>query len=502
MILVLTVPLAGAAIVMLFGDAVPTQSRLFAIAAAAAALGGAAWGSVRSISGDSVEWRGGFAMDPLRGILVFGALLVCASAVARGERAPRPSHARAGIFAATAASIVPLLVTGSHLLAVALPVGTVGIALASYAASDATSRLLHAARAVSGLALSDALALVALGLAIDKGTAFPPHLSTLAASLLLAAAVIRLGLVPFGPSRDAHDTDVAAGLVWLGPIRAQGFLLAIFAVGAHRSVAYAAAAIAVLSIVVSAAAMTERGRGETAAAIGAGIGLLGFALGGPTPIWGAGLAVVATFAGAAAWGAGGGWSALARGTLAALPAGGLLAAATLVVGATFGASSSEPWFLALAVPATAGLLVAGARIWVVSNEPQVSGTSALAGAVGVSAGLALAALPIRSASWLGEPVARTLGVGRLLSVGGEPGVAAGFAIVVMGAALVAFLIGPGHTVGDLATGELGRPPEPEGVAAPATADVRRWTYAAMFLIAVSLGVAVRVYLSAANRGFL
>jgi hypothetical protein len=126
----------------------------------------------------------------------------------------------------------------------------------------------------------------------------------------------------------------------------------------------------------------------------------------------------------------------------------------------------------------------------------------LAGAVGVSAGLALAALPIRSASWLGEPVARTLGVGRLLSVGGEPGVAAGFAIVVMGAALVAFLIGPGHTVGDLATGELGRPPEPEGVAAPATADVRRWTYAAMFLIAVSLGVAVRVYLSAANRGFL
>ena len=504
-ILVLTVPLAGAGIVMLFGDGVPTQSRLFVFAAAAAGLGGAAWGAVRSISGSTVAWRGGFAMDPIRGILVFGALLVSAAALARAERAPTPSHARAGIFAATAASIAPLVVTGSHLLVVAIPVGSAGIALASYAAAGPGARLLHAARAVAGLALSDALALVAIGLAIGKGTAFPPRLSTLAASLLLAAAFIRLGLVPVGPSRDANDTHAATGLLMLGPIRAQGLLFAIFAVGADRGVAYAAAALAVLSIVIAASTMTEPGREQGITAIGAGVALLGFALGGATPTWGAALAVVATFAGTAAWGAGGGWSALARGTAGALPAGGLVAAATLVVGSTFGVSASEPWFLALALPAITGLLIAVARIWSTSTSRNPSISSTFAGAVGVAAGLALAALPVRSVSWLGEPVARSLGVGRLLTVGGEPGIAASFAVIVIGVAAIAFLVGPGRTNAGAPPAELDRPAmkaEADTVDGPASSDVRRWAYVAMFLFAVSLGVAVRVYVSAAGRGFL
>jgi hypothetical protein len=504
-LLVLAAPLAAAVISAAFGDEVPLQGRALAIAGLAAALGGAAWGAVRSISGSVVAWSGSFAMDPLRAALVFGALLVSAAAVARAEEAPRPSLARAGVLAAIGASLAPLVVTGSHLLAVTLPLGTAGVALAGYATAAHAPNLLRAVRSVVVLALSDALALVGIALSVGKGTAFPPSLSTLAASLLLAAALIRLGLITVaGPTRDAEDSHPAAGLLWLGPIRAQGFLLVVYAVGAHRGIAYAAAAAAALAILVAGVTAATRENGASLAAIGAGVAVLGFALGGATPTWGAALAVLATFAGASVWAGAGAWSAVARTTLASLPAGGLIAGSALVVGAALEAGVREPWFLALAVPAAAGLLAAAASAWTSARTPA-HGAAAFAGVIGVAACLALAVLPVRAASWLGEPVARSLGVGRLLSVGGEPGVAAGLAIVVLGVAIIAFLAGPGRI-------ETGATPEQEtppvlradgfAAAAPATDATRQWAFAAMFLLAVSVGIAVRVYITAAQRGFL
>lgn len=504
-LLVLAAPLGAAVLSAAFGDEVPLQGRALAIVGIAAALGGAAWGAVRSITGSVVAWRGSFAMDPLRATLVFGALLVCAAAVARAEDAPRPSLARAGVLAAAGASLGSLLVTGSHLLAVTLPLCTVGVALAGYAtAAHAPSRL-RAARSVVALALSDGLALVGIALAVGKGTAFPPRLSTLAASLLLGAALIRLGLTAVaGPSRDAQDSHPAAGLLWLGPIRAQGFLLGLYAVGAHRGVAYAAAAAAALSVLVAGITASNRENGATLTALGAGVALLGFALGGATPTWGAALAVLASFAGASVWAAGGAWSALARATLASIPAGGLIAGSALVVGAAFEAGVREPWFFALAVPSAAGLLAAGASAWTSARTPAHR-AAAFAGANGVAACLALALLPVRAASWLGEPVARSLGVGRLLSVGGEPGVAAGLAVVVLGAAIIAFLAGPGR-IETAASPEQETPPAGRAdgfaAAAPVADATRRWAIAAMLLLAVSVGIAVRVYITAAGRGFL
>jgi hypothetical protein len=456
------------------------------------------------MSGSEVAWRGSFAMDPLRGVLLFGALLVCAAAVGRLDDTPRPSLARAAFLAATGASLAPLVVTGSHVLALTIPVSTAGIALASYATTDEPARLSHAARSIAGLALSDALVLVGIGLAVGRGTAFPPRLSTVAAALVLAGAVIRLSLLSVtGPSREAAKAHVTTELLWLGPLRAQGLLLAVFAVGAHRGVAHAAGALAALAIAVAGVAGATRTFGDIRVGTGTGFALLGIGLGGATAMWGATLAIVATFAGVSAWAAGGGWSAGARTTLASLPAGGLIAASTLVVGGALGAGMVEPWFLALAIPAAAGSLAAAGTVWK-APAPVALPTTAFAGAVGLVAGLSLAAVPVRAASWLGEPMARSLGVGRLLSIGGEPGVPAGLAVIVIGVAAIAFLAGPG-TVARVTSEENARLPAPRPPAFPGDAvraDTRRWGFAALFLIAVSVGIAVRVYLVASARGFL
>ena len=502
-ILVLSAPLAAAVLVLAVGDAVASLRRVVALGGIAVALGGAAWGAVRSMSQDVVAWRGSFAMDPLRGVLVFGAILVTAAAVVRVDDTPRPSLARAAILTALGAGLAPLLATGSHLISVTLPVGTLGFAIACLACTEQTTRLSRAARTLAALAVADAVTLVGLGLSVHRGTALPPRLSTLAAALVLCGGAIRLGLVwVAGPSRDAHDAHPAIGSLWLGPVRAQGFLLAVFAAGAHRGVAYAAAATATLAILATGLRVGARnGTGESFLALGACVALLGVALGGATPTIGSSLALVAAFAGAAAWSAGGGWSEFARATVAALPAGGLVAAAALVVGGALAAAMVEPWFLAFALPAAAGLLAAASSAWTARPTPAPGVASALAGSIGAAAGLALAAMPVRAASWLGEPVARSLDVGRLLSVGGETGVPAPVAIVVVGAAVVAFLAGPGGgspaLIHDDRTAVQADFPQPL-----AAGHLRRWTFIAGFLMAASLGIAVRVYLTAAARGFL
>jgi len=519
LIVLLVSPVAGALLAPAFGD-VAVQRRAVATLCGAAALGGAVWAVVRTVSGSEVAWRG-FTLDPWRALLVFGAVSASAAAIARVERTSRPSVSQAAIFAATAAGIAPLVVPSSHLLAVTLPVSTLGVAVASFAAITDPSRALRSIRAVAALAASDALALVALGLALENGTALPPRPSTTGAALLLAAALVRIGVTPgAGPAADAGGAHRSIGLLWLGPVRAQGFLLAVFAVGAHRSVAYAAAASASLAIVVAGTTASRRTDGGSLPALATGVALLGFSLGGAIPTWGAILALAAAFAGPVAFSAGGAWSAGARATLAALPAGGLIAGSALVLGAAFGAGAIEPWFLAFAVPATAGLLAACGSVWVARGKAPGSGLpAAFAASIGIATGLALAALPARAQEWLAIPVARNLGVGRLLSVGGEPGMAEGLALIVLAVAAIAFLAGPGRLGSGGAPGRVpivrfavalewwassARAPEPgSGYAASRAANgTRRWMVAATVVFAVALGLAARVYIVAAGRGFL
>ena len=519
LILVLVAPLAGAALAPAFGD-VPVQRRALGVLCVAVALGGATWAVVRTVSGSGAAWRG-FTVDPWRALLVFGAVLCSAAAVARVADGSRQGLTQAAVFAAIAAGLMPLVVSETHLLAVTLPVATAGIAVASFASAAEPGRALRAARAVAALAVSDALALVALGSALTRGTSLPPRLTTTAAALLLSAAAIRLGLTPVaGAAEDAQDAHGVMGALWLGPVRAQGFLLAVFAVGAHRGVAYTAAAVAALAILVAGVTSSDRDAGSSLAALGTAVAVLGFALGGATPTWGATLALVAAFAAPAAWSAGGAFSAGARASLTALPAGGLLAGSALVLGAAFAAGAVEPWFLAFAVPAAAGLAAAAGMVWRPREGPRTGGFARVfAGTLGVTACLAIAAVPERATTWLSVPIARTLGVGRLLSVGGTPGLAAGLAVIVLGAGVLAATAGPGRmgSGGPPGSGPARRLPLPldwwaRAAGAPARGSTiaagraafiaRRWAIAATVMFAVAVGLAARVWVAAAGRGFL
>jgi len=523
-ILVLVAPLAGALLAPAFGD-YPAQRRLVVGACLAAMLGGAALALVRTVDGSPVAWRG-FTFDVWRAVLVAGAVFSSALAVARADEHERAGLVQAALFGGTAALVAPLLLTGAHTLAVALPIGTLGVAVAAFALTGDGPGLLRGGRSVGALAASDVLALVVVGMALSKGTRLPQDLSLVGGFLLLAAAALRLGLAPLASALDdSVEADAGLGLLFNGGVRAQGFLLALMAVGSHRTVAYAAAAVGAFSLLVVAAraafARSAEAPGASVASTGTAVALIGFALGGTPATWGAVLALAASFAAWPLWSAGVPFASTARASLAALPAGGLLTGSALVVVAAVDASTARPWFLALALPAIAALLSIAAGVWESRDEERAGEPIAggVVAAIGFATVLALAAVPARAASGLGIPVANLLGSGRLLTTGSAPGIPEDLAAVALAAAVVAFAAGPGR---------LGRGGAPgrrriersrsfldwwaRAASAPsygstlardaATATARRWGAAGALLFAVSVGLALRVYIVAAGRGFL
>lgn len=523
-ILVLVAPLAGALLAPAF-DGYPRQRRLVVGACAAAMLAGAALALVRTVDGQPVAWRG-FVFDPWRAVLVAGALLSSALAVARADEHERAGLVQAAFFAGSAALVAPLLVTGAHTLAVALPIGTAGLAVAAFAATGEGPSLLRAARSVGVVAASDLIALVVIGMALSKGTHLPQGLSLAGGFLLLAAAAVRLGLAPLAAALDdAVEADVGLGVLLNGGVRAQGFLLAGMAAGSHRTVAYAAAALAVFSLAVVAArvsiARSAEAPGASVASAGTAVALLGFALGGASATWGAVLALAAAFAAWPAWSAGASPGATARASLVAIPGGGLIAGAALIFSAVVDAGTVRPWFLALALPAIGASLALAAGVWPGRDEEHMGERVAMGVFAGIALAvtLSLAAVPARAASGLGIPVGNVLGTGRLLSTGGAPGIAEDVAVVALAVALVAFAAGPGRTGGGGAPhrSRIMRLRSPldwwaRAAAAPsygstiardaATAAARRWGAAFALLFAVSIGLALRVYVVAAGRGFL
>ena len=528
LVLLLAGPIAGAVVAGAFGD-IPAARRVSALLFSGAALAGAAYGLQRAISGAGVDWRG-FTMDPWRGVLACGSALAIAVAVARVEESPAAAGRQAAIFAGGAAAFVPLVVPGAHLLAVGLLAGTIGFGVVAFAEARSGESPLRAVRSVAALVCSDILALVALGASLGRGVILPVHPSATAGALLLAAAVIRLGIAPAGgPAADASRASPALGLFWHGPVRAQGFLLGVMALGAGRGVAHAAAAVAALAILTTSAAARRDGV-FAFAPFASAIALLGFALGGATATWGATLALAAGFAAWPARYGGRRISPLARASLVAIPAGALLSGAALVLGVVLGTTASRPWYLALALPALAGSAAALSTIWRAAGEgagdgdeaspPRVSsGIPWIPAALGIAAAAALAAAPARAASGIGIPVAASLGIGPLLSAGGDPGVPEGLAVLILAAGLIAFAAGPGSGRDDA---EPAEPSEPAAVArrgggvaggrilswwacapeARANEAVRRWAMGAAVLAALAAGLAVRVYIVAAGRGFL
>jgi hypothetical protein len=529
LILMLLAPLAGAVFAWSFADAVG-QRRFLVSVCAAAALGGAAYALVRTIDGHGVAWRG-FVADPWHALLAAGALMSVAVAAAAaeavagdhpppGEQATRAHLAQALVFATGAGAVTPLLVGSSHLLAVTLPLATVGLAASSLALAPDGPRALRARRAIVALATSDVLALVALGTALGSGAGLPPVLSTAAGGMLLAAALIRLGLVPIAwPAPDAARAHSALGLLWLGPVRAQGFLLLVFSLRGARGLGYAAAAAGAATAFASAWSRdAEDDAGAALASAGTGIAVLGFALGGPAALWGGILAAAGAFLAPVAWTAGHRWADGARPSLGVLPAGGVFAGAVAVLIVAFDAGARRPGFLALALPAGAGVIGVAGRALSARAPGRRGGLVLAGGTAGLAlvAALALAALPEHATRGLAFPVADALDEGRLLAPSPPPGIGSDLGVVVVGAALLAFALGPGKTGTGGATARAdtarflawwaapGPAPSEGSSSARARADriARPWGAAGVVLFVAAVVLALRLYAIAAGRGFL
>lgn len=507
LLLLLLAPLVGAVVAITFAD-FPSQRRPLVAVCTAAMLGGAVAGLVRSAGADPVTWRG-FSMDAWSAILVLGAVVAMVAGVAHVGGRSDAATAEASLFVAGASGIVPLLVGKTHLLAVTMPVSTLAFACAAVASARRETLGTTERRAVAALALSDVLAIIAIGATLASGTALPAKPSVGAAALLLAAIGLRLGLVPLGwGSEDALRSDPSLGAVWLGPVRAQALFLLPAAVGAGQGVAYAAAAAAGLTAVVS----TVRGARDPGlgplTTTGVSFVVLGVALGGAPALWGAVLCAAAVFLATPAWFAAGAAREGVRPTLGALPAGALIPGAVLVVSAAFDAAAQRPAFLAFALPAAVSLLVLMGIVASGVPDPRSRGDRLLGpiwGWASVAAAAAIATVPVRVTHGLALPAADALGVGRLLRAGPEPGVIDELAILIVGVAVVAFVVGPGRA-------GLGGPPSRRSAPLLPTLEARfrmsfaiesrHWTTAAAVLIAASIGVAIRVYVVAAGRGFL
>lgn len=514
LLLLLLAPIVGAVIAISFAE-VPTQRRVLVLAASAAMLGGAAAALVRTAAAEQVAWRG-FAGDAWTALLTVGAVSVIVAGIARAGARTQPGPVEASLFLAAAAGVAPLLVRNVHLLAVTLPAGTLAFSCAAFAANGRGRLGVAEFRVIAFLALSDVAALVALGTAVSKGTALPPALSIPAAGALLASAAIRLGMVPLGlGAADGRRADPVLSAIWLGPIRAQGLLLLPVAVAADRGIAYAAAAAAAATaLVASGRALRDPGLGPATAA-GVAFASLGLALGGSLAIWGATLCVAATFAAIPVWYATGGLREGSRPTLGVLPAGALLPGATLVLAGLFDAAAVRPAFTAFALPAlVAALLLATAVASAFARSavhPRDRGDAIAAkvwGWLALAAVVAMVAVPVRATHGLAFPVADALGVGRLLGTPGDSGIGEDLALAMVIAGFLALLIGPGRAGSGGPPGRSSRAPFAGNFALllrlpdRLRIDARGWSFAAGVLFAASIGVAIRVYVVAAGRGFL
>jgi hypothetical protein len=519
LILMLLAPIAGAVFAVSFAD-FPFQRRILVAAGCAAALAGSAAAVFRVVTRSGVAWRG-FGLGPLTAILAAGSILCGVAAVSRAEDHRLRAQLQSALLAATAAGSVPFAVGGVHLFAAALVVSTLGVAATATIVAPDGIEAMRARRALAALAASDVVILVALATGVSSGSALPPHLSGLASAALLAGALIRLGFVPVASAcDDAARAHPCLGMLWFGPVRAQGVLLVVFASNGHRAVAYAAAAASVATAVTGSLCGLRGARVEAMSHTATGLAVLGFALGGPVATWGAVLCLAASFLVVAVWAAGSGWRDAVRTTFGAFPAGALLPGAALVTAAAFQAAVARPGFLLLAIPAATAAVAIGAVAALGRSEAGHGDRAlgALWAGVALAGALALVAVPARALSGIAFPVTDALGIGRLLSVGGSPGVAENLAAVMALVALVAFVIGPGRTGSG---GVARRRPSPSAdrwlawwACAPASAGgsttaalradglARRLSPAVVLLIAASIGVAAKIYVAAAGRGFL
>lgn len=387
--------------------------RAVAAASLGAALVAAAVAFARS-SGAGEAPLAGFVADRWRLVLVLGTLLGAAPALRgalREERTPALDVALLAGAGATAASLLAGNVVAFGLL---LAGSSVAFAVAAEACGGMRAR-----RAAAALLSSDALALLGLVLAASHGLTTPPDPTVGASVLLLAAAAIRLGLVPAaGALDDAAAAHPSLAATALGGVRAQGVLLLVWSLGGPGGISRAILGLGAVSALWGGYRAAREGSVPAAATAHGGLIAMALALGGHASLWGAVLLAGAGFVI---------WPLLLSGGDLGRAGAGLWALSAAMPGAALaGAAASQaaagrPAYLpiAVAVAASAVALVASApRLqppdWGARNGPTEA-TAAwwwVAPAVGLA--LAAAILPARALERVAVPAGEALGAPRLL----------------------------------------------------------------------------------------
>ena len=504
----LILPVGAAVFALLVEDG--AGGRLIPMLLMVAAAASAAAAGVFAAVGNEVVWQR-FETDAWRGVLSAGALAGSAAAMIRGGAGTRAALAIGG--SAAAASIVSPDVL---YLGVTLAVSSAAFAVASFAASHVSP--LRRSRMLLPLIAADALAIGGLAIAARATLAFEP-VSGAAGGLLLAGAALRLGLIP-AIVDDAVRAE--AGAIWLGPVRAQGALLAGLAVAGSSSRGFWLLALGAAGAAIASVRLSRDSDAAAVLVVPAAIAAAGIGLGGPVAIAGAALALAASFAALVMLQSS---ASLAVPTLSFAPAGGALLGFGLAGGALWRVAAARPEFVPAAVALGVAAGLAAVTAWEAAERGRATPSVARhAPAAFVAASVAVPALVVAGALAFAPGFAfERAGTAIALAAGAAPALVVppeslseGLGIAVAGLVLAGLLAG-GLRRGTSATHRVDPPPRwMRGWAAalPAPREhsldamaragrlARPWLIAsAVATAAVAAGLA-RLVLTAGGRGWL
>ncbi|HVL91468.1 MAG TPA: hypothetical protein VM841_14670 [Actinomycetota bacterium] len=508
----LILPLGAAVFALLAGQS-PVARGIARVLMAAAAAATATAGALAAL-GHDVLWQG-FDPDAWTGLLAAGALAGAATAMSTRSVAVAAAAAVAGGTAAGSILAPDVLYLGVLLVA-----STAAFAVTAYAAPAASP--LRRARVLLPLGIADALALAAFVAAGDQSLAIGPFSGT-AGALLLAAAALRLGLIP-SVVEDALRSGT--GSLLLGPVRAQGALLATVALAGSSSRGLWLLALGALGAAIAAVRLMRSPDISALLVVPAAVAACGLGLGGHVAIAGAAAALAVAFV-AVVLLAGSGEPTLAAPVAAFAPVGGSLLGFGLTGGAVWRLAAARPEFIPAAVALGAAAALSAVTAWQVTERaranprpyglrrPGSAWAVALTAAPAVAIAGFLAFAPAFAYERAGSAVALAAGAGQAL-VSPPESIAEGLGIAFAALALAGLLIGGGPR-GTIPTGRAASPPRwmhgwAAALPAPrersveasrrASAKARPWLVLTAVAGIAALGLAVRLVLVAGERGWL
>ncbi len=459
--------------------------RIIVLVGLAAAVTGGVLLVLELAPGETLSGRG-FGVDLARAGLAAGVALIGLATVAA---TPLRWATSAPLLVATAAGVGSIVAEDVTSAAAFIATTTVALGVAAWASGARAALAVAATCAAADIAMG-----VGLLLAASEGLRVPPAPGVLAGILLAVAAGLRSGaLLPSRLAERALEEDRAVAAVLLGAVRAQGIILAVWAVAAQGSVSdgvmVAAAAMAAVGArrAVREASASAAITAQVALAI-AGIALASGASGrGAVLLMGA-AALASTLM---KLGSVGGLSAPSIG---AAPLGAALPGAALIVSAMLSRAHLDAWMLTAVAFAAAALVwlaqagVAGFRTSAWDEQPVRSQTLSL---LPLGACLAIAIAPAAALAHVAH-AAPEVGIARALGAVAPPLTDRAGVVAAIIAVVVLFVLAPAPAR-PVATARLGGPAHPVVSRALVVGSVLEAVAIASVVVLVRIGV---------TRGFL